>query len=236
MRARWLALAGVAVVVVAVLSIHPSPGAPQDRPLAALTALAPGQPLRLTVMGTSLTADYNWPERLAAALATCLGREVDLARVARAGFGSAWGRGQAADVLAGNPDILLMEFAINDADMLDGVSLAVGAAAHRALIGEVRAARPDLRIALMTMSPAQGLRGLLRPRLGAHYAQYRLLADSLGLGLVDLYPRWMARPRKTRGLAADGLHPTTDTASDVILPVLLPYLGRAAGADCAAPE
>jgi hypothetical protein len=210
-----------------------APPPPQDRPLA--RPLPAADPLRLTVFGTSLTAARGWPEDLAAALGRCLGREVVLARVAGPGMGSAWGLGQVAAVAATAPDLVLMEFAINDADLRDGLSLAESRDTHRRLVAALRAALPEAAVVLMTMSPAQGLRGLMRPWLGQHYAAYRDLAAGADLGLVDLYPRWLALPRPARGLARDGLHPDPQVAAGVIVPAVLDYLGRAAGTDCPAP-
>ena len=195
---------------------------------------SPGTPLRLTVFGTSLTAGSRWPEDVAQGLEACFARPIVLNRIAQPGATSLWAQDHVSDVLESAPDIVVMEFAINDADLRDGVSLADSIAAHQAIILALKAARPDLRIVLMTMSPAQGLRGIMRPRLAAYYAAYRALADMTDTGLVDLYPRWLTRPRATRGLA-DGLHPEDAVARTVIVPVLQAYLGRSAGMNCNTP-
>ena len=192
----------------------------------------PGRPLRITLFGTSLTANYDWPERLAARLATCLRSPSLISRVTRPGAGSEWGLTQVAEVAATTPDILLMEFAINDADLRDGQSLASSTVTHRSLVAALQATLPDTRIVLMTMSPAQGPRGWIRPWLGAHYAMYRDLTAERGVGLIDLYPRWLALPRDERGLRADGLHPDRDVAARMIVPVLAGYLADAVGHHC----
>jgi len=195
------------------------------------TSVTGAPPLRLAVFGTSLTAGSHWPEATAAALERCLDRPVTLIRVARPGAGSAWGLAETARVAAAAPDIVLIEFAINDADLRDGIGLEASAANHRAILAALAQARPEARLVLMTMSPAERLRGLLRPGLARHYAAYRALAAETGAGLVDLYPRWRALPQAARGLA-DGLHPTDAAAQAVILPVLVPYLARLAGGAC----
>lgn len=239
--------AGLLVLVAALAALFvartfPADPRPQDRALPGGTAAAT-QALRVTVLGTSLTARYDWPARLGPALGGCLASPMQITVIAQAGAGSDWGLAQLAAVAATHPDIVLIEFAINDADLRDGQSLRDSAATHRRLIVALRQALPDARIALMTMSPAQGLRGWLRPRLAQYYALYRDLAAELDLGLVDLYPRWLALPPAARGLGADGLHPEAGVAAGVILPVLVPWLARAAsggaatGIDCpAAPE
>ena len=196
-----------------------------DRPFA--LALPEGRPIRLAVLGTSLTAGEPWPGDVADRLSTCIGHPVALLVVAKNGAGSEWGLTQVAQVAAEKPDLLLVEFAINDADVTGGMTLARSAEAHVALIRALRAASPATTITLMTMSPAQGLRGLSRPRLRAHYQQYQTLAKDMGLGLIDLYPRWLALPPSARGLSRDGLHPEPDTAAHLIAPVIVEAVAQA---------
>ena len=197
--------------------------APQDRALPA-GALAPEGPLSIAVFGTSLSSPrYDWPDALAQTLGACLGRPVTLTRVTRAGAGIAWAEGQVDAVRAQGPDLVLMEFSANDADLRDGLRLAEA----RARTGRVLDALEGIPVVLMTMNPAQGLRGVLRPRLGAHHDAYRALAAARDLGLVDLETRWRQRPRAARGLA-DGLHPAPEAARGLIVPALAEYLGGAA--------
>lgn len=207
------------------------PGPAVDLPGTPLARREGGASLRLVVLGTSLSHTSGWPEAIAASLGQCTGRPVELVRVTKPGANSAWGSTRIAEVVTVRPDIVLIEFAINDADMRDGLWLDTARAAHRALISGLQDARPEARVVLMTMNPATGLRGLIRPRLGAHYRNYRYLAAETGAGLVDLYPRWWGLPRSEWGLE-DGLHPERAAAEAVIAPVLLPYLGVLVGANC----
>lgn len=187
-------------------------------------------PLRITVFGTSLSSNPQvWPDRVAALLSDCSKREVLVERMAAPGMGSAWALGQIEAVAALQPDVVLIEFAINDADVLDGVSPEQAAEQHGELLIGLREALPDAALVLMTMSPAQGPRGWLRPWLANHYAQYRSLAEEFGIGLIDLYPRWLVMGRDRRGLDADGLHPDPDTAARVIVPMIVEYLGADQG-------
>jgi lysophospholipase L1-like esterase len=221
--ARAAGLAALApVLAVAGLvawSQPPAPFAPRDRPP------PPGAvPERVAVLGTSLSARSDWPAALEAALSACLGRPARVAVVARPGASAAWGMGQLDRVAAHRPDLVLIEFAINDADLLDGLSPGRAASAHEVILTELAAMAPGARLVLMTMSPAHGPRGWVRPRLEAHYALYPRLAAVHGAGLVDLYPRWLARPDPRADLP-DGLHPTDAAARAVILPPLLAALG-----------
>jgi acyl-CoA thioesterase I len=201
---------------------------PDDRPL---WLKDPAQrPLVIVAMGSSLTAWPDWPDKLGRALGTCPDLSVEIRRIAKPGAGSAWGLTRLEDPALQGANIVLVEFAINDADLRDGVSLRHAAAQHHALVIGLREANPGVEVALMTMNPAHGLRGWMRPHLAAHYRQYRQIAAELDTGLVDLWPRWLALPRAARGLKADGLHPEPEVAAQVMLPVLLPYLARAIGA------
>lgn len=181
---------------------------------------AQGRPFVLGVLGTSLSnRRYDWPDALGAALSQCLSRPVAVQRFVKNGASSAWGKTQGAAVRAANPDLILVEFAINDADLRDGVRLEESQANHEKILQDLE----GLKTVLLTMSPPQGFRGALRPRLGAYEASYPVLAAEYGAGFVDLGAHWTALPRDARGLERDGLHPAPDVARAVIVPVLEAY-------------
>lgn len=212
------------------------PPTPQHRAIPVLNpvlnpvlAEPPGEELRLVVLGTSLTQGGAWPEQLGAALNRCSTRPVTIQRVARAGADSGWGRDQAAAVAALRPDLVLIEFTINDADLRDGPGLGAARTNHLTLLAALDAARPGVPRVLMTMSPAFGLRGLMRPRLRAHEAQYRALAASEDLGLIDLAPLWdrALSPGRRRALMPDGLHPTDAAVAEVALPAMIAQVAPA---------
>lgn len=190
--------------------------APQDRSVALPPPTEDG--LQIVVLGTSLSHREIWPTALAEALTACWGHPVPMTVIARPGAAVDWGLTQVAQVAGAQPDIVLVEFAINDADLRDGHSLGAARRLHGQLLTELQTALPEAAIVLMTMSPAHGLRGLMRPRLGAHYLQYRTLAETYDVGLIDLFPHWLALPRAARGLQADGLHPDPQVAADLIAP------------------
>ncbi len=214
-----------------------------DVPLPA--SVPPGSPtaagLRLTVFGTSLSAATPsgtlWPDRLAAALEACHGRSVTLTRVARPGAGSAWALTQIGAVAAGRPDLVLIEFAINDADRRDGVSVATSRAQHVQLLASLSDALPDAQTVLMAMNPVTGpVQRIVRGRLGRYHAFHPDVAQAHGAGFVDLSRRWrqaMAAPDWPTDALPDGLHPRGEIAAAVIVPALIDYLGGpAAGTDC----
>lgn len=225
--ARRIAGAVLAGAVLAGAVVPPATAA--DRPLGTLPA---DGPLRIVAFGTSLTASNAWPDRLQARLAACLDRPVGLTRVAAPGMGSAWGLTRLDRVIAADPDLVLVEFVINDADILDGMSVRRSRATHVAILDALQDAAPKAQVLLMTMNPVTGLvRRLQRPRLAAHDAMLRDLAVARGVGLADLAPRWRAAMDADPGLAPpDGLHPDDAATARVVLPVLAAMIGRAAGA------
>lgn len=205
----------------------PMPEEPESRPLSAL----PEGPLRIVVLGTSLTAQGRWPQELGSGLTACAGREVTVIPVAKGGAGSEWGRGQIGQVAALAPDLVLIEFSINDADLRDGVSLARARANHEAILDGLAAARPAAQPVLMTMSPAFGLRGWMRAWRPDHEAQYRRLAAIRDIGLIDIVPLWQAAlaaaPQGPRSLMPDGLHPRPEAVATVALPEMMRLIGDA---------
>jgi acyl-CoA thioesterase-1 len=217
----WLVGTGLMLGLAAVLFWPQSPPAvPQDIPLPDFDP--PGfahraQPLRITFLGASLTRGDDWPEALAAALQPCLGQRPDITRIAKAGAHSGWGLAQVPQVVASNPDLVVIEFSVNDADLHDGLSRAQSVANHRQMIAQLQQALPQARILLMTMSPSYGLHGWIRPWLGSYYALYHPIAQQMGTGLADLYPRWLALPAGERKrLAPDGIHPEKGRAGRIL--------------------
>lgn len=205
--------------------LHQNRPAPADSPLA--RAQLPDRPLRIVALGTSLTARSVWPEGLASELARCLGRKVSVIRIAKPGAGSDWGLTQVTKVLEARPDIVVLEFAINDADVLDGVSLDGSVARHLQLIGRLTGGQGHPAILLMTTNPTLSpWRSLQRPWLGDYYMAYRALAAQTGSGLADLWPRWAS------SIAGDGLHPDPGAEAALAVPVLLRLIGDRYGRHC----
>ena len=187
------------------------------------------EPLTVVAFGTSLTASNPWPDTLQARLSVCLDSPVNIVRVARSGEGTTWALDHWKEVVAEAPDVILMEFSINDGDLYDGISLDQSRAQHVALLENLTGALPDARILLMTMNPVTGLQRLKRPRMGSYYAINHELAGGYGAGLADFTPRWLALPV---GWAPDGLHPSAEAANAMLPPVLAPMIAAAAGGTC----
>lgn len=210
-----------------------------DTPLApatALTGLVPlSDPFRIAFIGTSLTAQTGWPGAAAARLEACLGRPVTAQIFAKGGATSGWGVSQAEEVGSGSFDLILVEFAVNDADLRRGVSLSQSLDNHETLIAALQDAQAGGVIAMLRLNRALGARALLRPRLGAYERQLAQLFASRAEGVIDLRPDWAAAIAAAKSDATldkvlpDGLHPTEAAALQINTPGLADALSAAAG-------
>jgi acyl-CoA thioesterase I len=192
--------------------------------LAMIATASAGERLDIVAFGTSLTARRDWQEALGVRLSDCLGRTVAIQTVAQSGANSDWAVANLDPVVALQPAVVLVEFAINDASLLHGVSAGQSIANTSAIVARLRVSLPAVRIVLMTMNPATGIRALSRPFLGSFYEAYRTLAPQLGVELADLSPLWEAHGLTAEALP-DGLHPTGTAARAVIVPALARLLG-----------
>ena len=129
-------------------------GPPADVPLPAVPRV--DRPIRLAVMGTSLSARYAWPRALASRLSACLPRPVELRVFAEPGQGSAWGATQLDAVTRFAPDIVLIEFLANDSELRQLRSVGGSRDTHLSLIAALREGGLRPSIALMTMAASAG--------------------------------------------------------------------------------
>lgn len=223
---RWIA-AALALTAVAAAGFAASRGAfgtasapaghrlPQPEAL----PLKPGQPLSILIVGTSVTARGTWTTELEAELAVCRTEGVQVERLAKAGANSGWGEQALARRLASGPapDIVVMEFAGNDARLLRGVSVWQADERMTRMAKAVREAGAEPFLA--TMSMTFGRERLERPWLTAYHGLYRAVARSAAAGLIDTAPGWMDLSRDdARRLVPDGSHFTPEAARLLIVP------------------
>ena len=173
--------------------------------------------VRITALGTSLTSRNRWPELLPGLLAGCLADsgsapDVSVEIVASPGASSSWGLQQLDRVEASAPDLVLIEFAVNDSALHRGMPLASSRSTHERLLDQLLDRLPQTAVVLVTTNPAIGVRGAVRPGLGSYYAMYRELAEQEQVGLVDLEARWaVGGAGPLDDALVDGLHPTATT-------------------------
>jgi acyl-CoA thioesterase I len=171
--------------------------------LAVLPARAAVSPVRLLVLGDSLSSGYGVPiedgfeARLAAACAAA-GHPVQIQDGAVSGDTSAGGRARLSWVLGGDPQAAIVELGGNDG--LRGIAPAEMEANLRAILDGIAARRIPVLFAGMYAPP----------NLGPQYEKaFRAVFDRLGArpGLI-YYPFFLAGVATHPELAqADGIHP-----------------------------
>lgn len=186
-----------------------------------------GSTLRIVALGTSLTARGGWSEPFAEALAECQERPVEISVIARPGATSSWGREQIDRVLGANPDLVLIEFAVNDSALQNFVTLAESARNIRAIISALNASSRPPKIYLMAMNPVHGAKAWLRPSLAAYEEAHRAVAGEQGAGFIDTRAAWMRLGEGERQrLIPDGLHPDPREDARIIVPTLIAGLAN----------
>jgi acyl-CoA thioesterase I len=176
-------------------------------------------PMIVAAFGTSLTDRAAWLQPLQDELTRRLNRQVTVLDFGRSGATSEWGVATVAQVIYSDPDVVLVEFASNDAAWFKGVSLHRSRQNITEIVRAIKEARPMTKIFLMTMNSAFGLRGWIRPSLDAYGDLYKSIADELGIGFIDNRPKWRALTKdELRAGIPDGAHPVPELASRILVP------------------
>ena len=202
--------------------------------------LAAGEPQKVVVFGTSLTAGGIWPSQMQSWLTNTYAGTLTLINSGLSGKNSKYGLEQlSSKVLAYKPDTVFIEFGMNDAftnysgaDVLYNISVAQARSNLLAMIDQILSNRPDTEIILQTMNPAwdspppggSGISVTVRPELPECYQTYRDVATERGLLLIDHYPAWktlqLADPVTFRSYVSDGTHPNAAGYTTAAMPLL----------------
>jgi acyl-CoA thioesterase-1 len=189
------------------------------------------------VYGTSLTAGGAWVNQLQAWIETLFPGRLTLINSGQNSRASNTGLAHLQPlVLAHSPDIVLIEFAVNDAyrdyGPKDGdrdISLEKSRSNLNAMIDRILAANPQADIVLQTMNsawdaPSNYRAAILRPQLAEYYQGYREVARQRGLLLIDHHVHWCELQGRQRALfesyIPDGIHPEATGCEAIILPEL----------------
>lgn len=177
--------------------------------------------LKVVTFGTSLTARGGWQAELRQRLQACIKEDVSIHIVAMSGATSSWALSAVDQVVALNPDIVLMEFYANDAALNRMISPRESAGNIGVVLDRFHADIPKARVILMSMNPISGLRGLIRPFLSRYIDLHRRAALSRGYEFYDNGPAWdsLTEAERLEGIS-DGAHPDPALASKVITPGL----------------
>jgi acyl-CoA thioesterase I len=199
-----------------------------------LAAPALAEPVRVVTFGTSLTQAGGWQQPLAQRLAAATGCDVRVFKVAKAGETSAWGLSQIDRVLALRPDVVVVEFAINDAHLRQRTSVAQSTARMGAILDRLKQAPSAPAVSVVLTNPVWGAgQWLRRPRLDAYFDAHARLAARAGAGIIDLRLAWRAYVGTNwRAALPDGLHPEPAAAQAVLPAGLAPALADEARSRC----
>lgn len=180
---------------------------------------------RVVTFGTSLTAAGRWQKTLQKKLELCWGRDVLVVNKASSGKGSTWGLANVAAVIEADPDIAIVEFAVNDARLKSDMTLDASRRQTRSIVEAIKSACPSAKVFLMITNPVHGHPAKGRPLLADYYQLYRDLATEGIAGLVDAYQAWSAASASD---IPDGLHPTAAAHRAITVPAIV----RVLAAEC----
>ena len=208
-------------------------------PVTVFKSLQAGRKQTVVVYGTSLTIQGAWARSLADYFEKNFPGQVTFENSAKAGMHSDWGVANLRErVLDKKPDLVFLEFAVNDASTHNQVSLEKAGANLDAMVQALRGQNPQVDIVLQTMNLAwdsprvPGKKyGSDRPDLAAYYDVYRRYAHDHGLPLVDNQPHWQAlwdeSREKYQDAVPDGIHPGDAASVAVTWPAIRTLLEQA---------
>lgn len=199
-----------------------------------IDALRAGESRHIVCYGCSLTAGGAWVGSLRDRLKELFGKRATVTNSGKSTMCSRWGvENLYTKVIALKPDLVFIEFSMNDAFLDYGLTLEECRGNLENMIDRIRRARPSCEIVIMVMNPARGKSAGFRPRLEEFNQVYRDVACDRGLGLIDHYPAWRRvlreRPELWETCIPDGLHPSPEGCAEVVTPGVLGFLGIADG-------
>lgn len=195
--------------------------------------LQSGKHQTVVTYGTSLTEIGAWVSLLGGWFEQRYQGKVTIINAAKCGRNSEWGLANVKKVINHRPDMVFIEFGINDANTRAHIKPQQALANLDGIITSIRAENPQVDIVLMTISdaidaPGQKPNGSNRPNLSEYYAQYSACAKSNKIPLIDIYPEWHALfqrdPAKYFSYAPDGLHPNEVGTKVIIWPCIERFL------------
>jgi acyl-CoA thioesterase-1 len=221
-------------IILLLLSAHVLSGADFVR------QLEKGHQQKIVTYGTSLTAGAAWVTQMQSELDRQFPGLPIMANRAQGAMWSGWGvTNLDARVLQENPDVVFIEFAINDAYLDYHTSVEQSRANLENMIDRLLAQNKNCQIILLTMNPPtnnpdrfepRGPHLDQRPNYQAYYNVYRQVARKRKLTLIDLNKSWEKLLREDQArfdrLVLDGIHPNELGAREIITPEILKVILR----------
>ena len=194
-----------------------------------ITALRAGRPQHVVIYGTSLSKGGAWVPQLQATFDARFPGLVTLTNSARGGQHSGWGATHVdSAVVALKPDVVFIEFAINDAVTRFDLSLDTIRRNVDTLLDRIAAGLPSSEVILQIMNPAFGKaegESAHRRNQDAYQQIYRDAAKRRGLLLVDHSVAWnhllaAEGEAAVKKLLPDGVHPNVEGWRRIVTPTL----------------
>ena len=225
----------MAAVVSLLAAVHaaPPPHDGKPEPAVFIEKLRAGREQTIVYYGTSLTQAGAWTRFLTEELTAKFPGQVTARNSGGPGMHSGWGlRNVDERVIAHKPDVVFIEFAINDAVARFKLSPAQAKENLNQMIDRILAARPECEIILQVMNPVvgkpEGDSGW-RPTMEECQNNYREVAKERGLKLIDHMPAWsdvLAKGEaRFRVYVPDGVHPAQEGWRQIVMPELRRQLG-----------
>ncbi|WP_422136916.1 SGNH/GDSL hydrolase family protein [Endozoicomonas sp. ALD040] len=183
--------------------------------------------IEIIAIGTSLTKRGIWLEELSNELSKCLSAPVKHLNFGYPGRNIEYGLSQLDLILKNRADFFLIEFSVNDADLIKGVTFTKSKEQTTTLINNIRTTYPEAKIIMMKMNPALGLKKVMRPRLKSFYDIYDQFATLHNVFVIDFYEKWESiLSDELKENIPDGIHPAPTYAARVMVPPLLKLLSN----------
>lgn len=222
----WKAIRLISTILFLLMTI-PSASA-QDK---VVKKLQNGESQRIVVYGTSLSAaKEGWAAMLEDSLNTRFPGKVEVINSAQAAMWSTWGVENLRErVLEQKPDMVIIEFAMNDAYLPYSTSLEAARLNLEYMILRIQELYPDCSIFIQVMNMPIAEHKVQRPDIELYYNLYRKEAKKLHIKLIDHYEYWVSILRKGEEeflkYVPDGIHPNMEAQRELVLPHILKTLG-----------
>jgi acyl-CoA thioesterase-1 len=235
------ALAGLALLPLALLA--DSVGAVEKlapnmeaKPAKFIARLQKGEPVTIVTLGTSITGGrWRWVTVMNEWLDKDFPGLVAMHDLGVGASASSYPPGKGGldtvqQCAALKPDVVFIEFAVNDSYLPYKISLEDSRRNLNTMVDTVLRANPNAEIVVQTTNPVldmpdpENRHATNRPRLADYGQVYREVAHERGLILVDNYPNWLKLLHSGREeylkRVPDGIHPQEPGYREVVLPEL----------------
>lgn len=190
-----------------------------------------GKHQTVVVYGTSLTSLpwSTWTQNVERAFEERNPGRTTFINSAKGGMWSTWGvENLEKRVIGKKPDVVIIEFGINDAYLEYETSVNLARSNLEEMIDRILASNGRCEIILMTMNPPVDVHLERRPNIDGYYDMYRDVAGERRLLLIDHHLAWMKILKSDRELfdryVPDGIHPGPEGCAVVIAPGVLKAL------------